>query len=222
MSRAATPAPKTGRTRLDPIDRKRDLIEATINVLAETGGVSFTLAEVASLAGVSPSLILLHFQSKENLLREVLVHMARDYFGSLHGSQIGPGGPAVRLWRLVDAEFSAHYFTPRYLAAWRMFWVTLNGRTQYLEQFGDQTHHFTDLIERLCAEILSDGDYPGHEAWVSGRLIDSALGGIWIELTHGPKPLSISEARHMARSLLVMFFPRHFTRDGPIEKGPSP
>lgn len=218
MMEIAEQEPRKGRrSRLDPLDRKRDLIEATINVLAEKGDGAFTLAEVGAVAGVSASLIILHFQSKEKLLNEVLAHMGRDYFGTLHASQVGrPDDACHRLWRLVEAEFSANYFTPRYLSAWRTFWVQMNGRRDYLTLFGDQTQHFTALVQSLCEDILSGGDYPRHEAWVAGRLIDTALGGIWIDLTHGPTPLSIAEARHMARSLLVMFFPRHFTLDGPI------
>ncbi len=210
---------KARRSRLDPLDRKRELIEATINVMAEKGHGEFTLAEVGASAGVSASLIIVHFQSKEKLLNDVMAHMARDYFGCLHASQVGrPDDAAHRLWRLVEAEFSGSYFTPRYLAAWRIFWVAMNGRRDYLDLFGDQTRHFTALTQSLCEQVLAGGDYPRHEAWVAARLIDTALGGIWIDLTHGPTPLSIAEARHMARSLLVMLFPMHFTLDGPIPR----
>ncbi len=211
--------PRTKRARLDPLDRKRELIEATITTLAEKGYGGFTLAEVADVAGVSPALILLHFNSKEGLLHEVMAHMSRGYFGSLHASQIGAGAAADRLWRLVEAEFVAHYFTPRYLAAWRTFWVELNGRPDYLSDFGDQTTHFTALTQDLCGEIIAEGDYPGHEPRVTGRLIDMALGGMWIDLTQGPTPLTIADARYMARSLLVMLFPRHFSLDGPVQRG---
>ncbi|MDR0809336.1 MAG: TetR/AcrR family transcriptional regulator [Gemmobacter sp.] len=208
---------KASRSRLDSLDRKRDLIDATISVLAEKGYGSFTLAEVAAHAGVSASLIILHFQSKEKLLGEVMSHMGRDYFGMLHASQIGqPDGAVHRLWRLVDAEFSAGYLTPRHLLAWRTFWTEMNGRRDYLAMCAEQTKHFTQLTQALCEEILKDGDYPGHRAWVVARLIDTALGGIWIDLTHGPTSLSIPEARHLARGLLVMFFPRHFSFDGPL------
>lgn len=214
----AEPVPRRRGTRLSPQQRRRELIEATITVLAGKGHEGFTLADVGREAGVSPSLVLLHFQSKEGLLQEVMVHMARIYFGSLHASQIGPRSAAARLWRLVEAEFAPEYFTDRYLGAWRTFWVALNGRKDYLALFGDETRHFTRLAQDLCAEILDSGAYPQHEARVAGRLIDAALGGLWIELTHGPEPLSIDEARHIARAMLVMLFPRHFSPTGPVDE----
>ena len=204
------------RVRMDKSDRRHDLVEATISVLARKGYSNFTLADVAEEARVSPALVIVHFGSKDGLLLDVLATMGRNYFACLHASQVGiSGGPAARLWSLVTAEFNESYFTPRYLAAWRTFWAETNGRKPYLQLFADQTRHFTELTVKLCEELIAEGGYPAHEATTIARLIDSALGGMWVDLTQGPMPLSIAEARHMAKALLALLFPRHFTVTGP-------
>lgn len=206
--------------------RKQELVTAAITVLAEHGYEGFSLANVARTAGVSPALIIVHFGSKEGLLEDVLAEMGQEYFSCLHASQAGAGPRAVdRLWRLVTSEFDESYFTPRYLSAWRTFWVEINGRKPYLRLFGDETRYFTELTTTLCAEIMGEGGLPGHDPATVARIIDTALGGMWIDLTQGPVPLSVDEARHMTKSLLVLLFPRQFTLEGPLaaplEKDPG-
>ena len=163
-----------------------------------------------------PSLIVVHFGGKENLLTAALELMGREYFGGLHASQFGASRSAAeKLWRLVDAEFGGTYFTPRYLAAWKTFWAATNGRKLYLDLFADQTRHFTAVMTELCRELVAGGDYPGQDSTVLARILDTALGGIWLELTQGPTPLTVPEAQTMARTLLAHLFPLHFTVDGP-------
>lgn len=229
MGRPATSAPKKRspvrkprqpstktRTRKNPLDRRHQLVEATIDVLAARGYGGMTLAEVAKAANVSTALIIVHFRSKERLLNEVLKAMGHEYFGALHASQIGVGErPADLLWSLVRAEFSESFFTPRYLAAWKTFWAETNGRKAYADLFGAHTKHFLDLTISLCARIIAEGGYDDHDAYEIARLIDTSLGGLWLDLTATATPVSIDEARRIAASQLALFFPRHFTRSGP-------
>lgn len=214
---SVTSAPRAKiRTRKNPLDRKQELVEATIDVLATKGYAGFTLAEVAKAAHVSTALIIVHFKSKDRLLLDVLKAMGSEYFGALHASQIGRGDrPADLLWSLVRAEFDESFFTPRYLAAWKTFWAETNGRKSYIDLFGAQTKHFLDLTTSLCKRIIKDGGYEGHDPYMIARLIDTSLGGLWIDLTVTATPVTIEEARRIAASQLALFFPRHFTREGP-------
>lgn len=204
------------RTRKNPLDRRHELVEATIDVLAARGYGGLTLAEVAKAANVSTALIIVHFRSKERLLSEVLRAMGHEYFGALHASQVGVGDRAADLlWSLVRAEFSESFFTPRYLAAWKTFWAETNGRKAYIDIFGAHTKHFLDLTIDLCQRIIADGGYDDHDAYEIARLIDTSLGGLWLDLTGTATPVGIDEARRIASSQLALFFPRHFSRSGP-------
>jgi len=204
------------RQRMGRAQRMQELVEATIDVLAKKGYAGFTIAEVAKTAGVSTALIIVHFKSKEQLYFAVLKSMATEYFSALRASQIGAGQRAAdQLWRLVNAEFSESYFTPRYLAAWKAFWAETNGRKLYVEHFGAETVHFLETTVALCRKIISDGKYKGYDPRIVARLIDTSLGGLWIDLTVTATPVTIAEARKVARSLLALLFPKHFTQHGP-------
>lgn len=216
VSLLAKPETKKARVRKNRLDRKQELVEATIDVLAAKGYGGFTLSAVAKAAGVSSALIIVHFKSKELLLLEVLKSMGAEYFGALHASQIGVGDrPADLLWGLVQAEFAESFFTPRYLAAWKTFWADTNGRKSYVDLFGAQTRHFLALTTDLCQRIIEAGGYDGHDPHVVARLIDTSLGGLWIDLTTTATPVTIDEARRIASSQLALFFPRHFGPQGP-------
>jgi AcrR family transcriptional regulator len=204
------------RTRMDPLDRKQELVEASIDVLAVRGYAGFTLAEVAEVAGVSTALIIVHFKSKELLLLEALKFLGQSYFGALHASQFGTRGRAADLlWSLVEADFAEGLFTPRYLAAWKSFWTETNARRSYVDIFGAQSRHFTELTVKLCHRIIEEGRYAGYDPVIVGRLIDSLLGGLWLDMTGTATPLTLAQARKLARSQLALLFPRHFTIEGP-------
>ena len=49
-------------------NRKYDLIDATMRVVAENGLPAFSMKKVTNLAGVSEALIYKHFETKEKLL----------------------------------------------------------------------------------------------------------------------------------------------------------
>lgn len=53
--------------------RRRQIIDAAIETLAEHGYAGTTFARIAERAGISPALISYHFDSKERLLRQVVV-----------------------------------------------------------------------------------------------------------------------------------------------------
>ncbi|MEX2319499.1 MAG: TetR family transcriptional regulator, partial [Bauldia sp.] len=56
--------------------RRQQLIEATIDTLAEEGFVATTLAEIGSRARVSPGLISHYFSDKDGLLEATLRNLA--------------------------------------------------------------------------------------------------------------------------------------------------
>ena len=65
-------------------ERRQQLIDATIRCIAQQGLSAITLQMVTREAGLSVGIANLHFQSKDNLLRETLRFVAEEY----HGGQI--------------------------------------------------------------------------------------------------------------------------------------
>ena len=103
MTQAA--ATKTRRTAPKEV-RRQQLIDATIETIAETGISGTTMAAVTGRAGLSMGIVSLHFESKENLLKSTLRHLAvelRDKWREVE--QKADLTPAERLWGIVEANF---------------------------------------------------------------------------------------------------------------------
>ena len=82
---AASPHTGIKRRQIRPkAERRQQLIDAAIRCIAQAGLSAVTMQMVTSEAGLSAGIANLHFESKENLLRETLRFVAEEY----HDGQI--------------------------------------------------------------------------------------------------------------------------------------
>src|SRR3989338_7129431 len=93
--------------------RREQLIEATIEVMAEQGFARITLADVARKAGLAHGLVNFHFQTKDALLAETLSYLSQEYRANWRAAldQATPT-PAARLNALIRAAFVPAICTP--------------------------------------------------------------------------------------------------------------
>ena len=90
---AETTSPISART-ASRAQRRQQLIEATIAVLARRGYAQTTLSEVAAEAGLSHGLVNFYFASKDGLLAETLQHLSSEYHDHWNGA-LAAAGPSV-------------------------------------------------------------------------------------------------------------------------------
>src|SRR4051812_36652989 len=95
--RAAAAAPPP-RRRAKGSDRRRQILEAVLDVLANKGFAEITIGDVARSIGISTALVLSHFGTKDLLLLEAQRMLARDHHD--HWQQALASGSSVpeRLW----------------------------------------------------------------------------------------------------------------------------
>jgi len=205
------------RQRSTASNRRRQMIEATLDALAAKGYAAFTIADVARAVGVSTALVLSHFKTKDQLLLEVQRRLAGEYHDNWQRMLEAAGpDPASRLWALALAEFSEATCRPRKILAWKAFWAVPQSRSEYLQEFGPRNVEYLRILTACCAQLIEEGPYPGYEAGLIARMIDSLYGGLWLELTSTATPLTVHEARRAALNHLALLFPRHFTSRGPL------
>src|SRR5512146_2514233 len=76
-SRRSDPSDGAGAREVPEEARRQQLIEVTIDSLAEIGYVGSTLAQIAQRAGVSPGLVAHYFGDKDGLLEATFRTLAR-------------------------------------------------------------------------------------------------------------------------------------------------
>ncbi|MGQ0564466.1 MAG: TetR family transcriptional regulator C-terminal domain-containing protein [Gemmobacter sp.] len=197
--------------------RRQQLIEATIETLAEVGYARTTLTAVASRAGLSHGLVNFHFETKEKLLTETMLYLAEEYRANWAAALEGAGpGAAVRLNALLQADFNPAICTPARLSAWCSFWGEAQSRPLYQESCGSNDEAYNRTMEGVCAALIAEGGYAGDPARIA-RVLRVTTEGVWLDLMTMVQPYDRDEARATLMTCAAAFFPRHFTDRGLLQ-----
>ena len=113
-------------------NRRRHLIEVTIDSLAELGYVGTTLVQIAGRAGVSPGLVAHYFADKDGLLAAAFRTLVRRV-GKQVRLRLAAGRNAARPnSAIIDGHLAPEEFDRRTGRAWLAFW----GQTPQVESLG--------------------------------------------------------------------------------------
>lgn len=185
-----------------PDERKRQLIESTISVLAEGGLSAFTVERIARHAGISKGLISHYFDGKDDLLAHAYEAMVADfdeiaetYF---EGSDVAP---RVALNAYVDAYFTRAAFGRTRLRAWLAVWEATAGSAVLTQIHKQRQDVFLRHLERLIAAVARQNGR-NVNAPTAALMLDNMLTGLWIEWCLNPDMLSAADAIATARSFL--------------------
>ena len=105
--------PKVG---MEPV-RRRQLIEATIAVVAEVGLQSTTINLISRKAGLSSGIISHYFGGKQGLIEATVRYLLESLRMREHCDT-----PRERLMRIVDLNFSDFQQTSSATKTWLSFW----------------------------------------------------------------------------------------------------
>lgn len=165
------------------VDRRRQLIEATIATIAQRGYRAATIAAIAETAGVSAGLVAFHFGDKDGLLEATLLHLVAELQREHLARLAGAHDPRARITAIIDATLSDGQFDRATAAVWLAFWaeVPTNPRFARLQRLyarrtrSNLTHAFAALAPRPAARRL---------AAATAALID----GCWLNATLAAHP----------------------------------
>ena len=91
------------RSRPETLVRRREILDASIDIFGAKGFTGGTLQDIADQVGMTHAGILHHFGSKDQLLLEVLLHRDETDVAHLEGQHIPDGLPLFR--HLVKTAF---------------------------------------------------------------------------------------------------------------------
>jgi AcrR family transcriptional regulator len=191
-------------------ERRKQVIEATISIIATRGLARLTLTDVAKEAQISHGLVLFHFASKENLLAETLAYLADEYQRNWEAA-VRATGPDARdqLHAMIEADFHPAITTPARLAAWCAFWGEAQSRPAYQVICGERDAIQISRMESLCSALVRDGGYavdPVHAA----RILRLVVEGTWLDMMTAETPYSSEDGRRTVATALALCFPKHF------------
>jgi betaine-aldehyde dehydrogenase len=155
--------------------RRGQLIEVTIDSLAELGYVGTTLAQIASRAGVSTGLVAHYFGDKDGLLDAAFRSLARRVSDHARSRLRQISTPRARIQAVIDANLAPEEFDQRTGTAWLAFWgQVLQVKSLRRVQSVYQRRTLTTLRSALNKLV------PPDQAQSLAAMIASMIDGVWL------------------------------------------
>ncbi len=155
--------------------RRSQLIEVTIDSLAEVGYVGTTLAEIGRRAGVSAGLVAHYFGDKDGLLSAAFRALARPLAARVRARLALAGTPRGRVQAVIDVNLAPEEFDQRTGTAWLAFW----GQVLHVEGLKRvQTAYQRRMLSNLRSDLRSM--IPGEEAHSLAAMIAAMIDGVWL------------------------------------------
>ena len=193
--------------------RRQQLIDATMKCIARKGMGSTTLADVATEAGLSQGIINLHFESKDNLLKETLRYLADEYKAQFDKTlqKSGPGS-ADKLLALMELDLRPSICDRRKIAVWFAFWGEVRSRPTYRKICDESDRYYDAVVEDLASEIIAEGKYKGVKASAAAMALTSMTNGLWLSCLISPSSFDRHEALGAVTAYLQSVFPKHYSQ----------
>lgn len=164
--------------------RRRDLIDATLDAVADLGLAGATVREVAARASVTPGLIRRYFLSKDRLVETAYATFINEMTSDVR-RQLGDGQPADKLRRLVRASCTEPVASSRNIAIWAAFIGVAHVDEAMARIHREGYRSFRMLLEEIIRDIWQDRDLSADPALVRMKAIavNALFDGIWLEVS---------------------------------------
>ena len=187
-------------TRDQPEVRRRKLIEATAQCLAELGHAGTSVRAVAAKANVSPGLVAHHFEGIDELIVATYDHVGRQVAVTLSEAiDAAPSEPEAKLRAFIEASFKPPVLDRDLLAIWLSFWSLVRRdpgvRKVHKKVYAD----YRRRLEGLIAEIAGARRFK-IDAHLAALGFTAMLDGLWLELCLDPTTFSREDALRIAHA----------------------
>lgn len=191
--------------------RKQQLIDATLEVIAEKGVSGTTTTLVTKKAGLSAGIVNLHFENKDNLLKATLEHLAtelRDCWQAVYEDD--KLQPADKLWGIIQACFDPDVCTIDKIRVWFAFF----GEAPYRAFYREMVSRFDDERgDAMTALIIQLGQSEG-AAERTSEAAECLADGLWLNMMLYPEWYDRESSRAQIWHFLFLHFPDQFS--GPV------
>jgi len=185
-------------TRDLPEVRKRKLIEATAQCLAQFGHAGTSVRAVAAKANVSPGLVAHHFKGIDELIVATYDHVGQQVAETLtQAMDSAPDDPEAKLRAFIDVSFKPPVLDRDLLAIWLSFWSLVRRdpgvRKVHKKVYTDYRHRLEELIANIAHARRFKID-----AHLAALGFTAMLDGLWLELCLDPTTFSREDALRIA------------------------
>lgn len=191
--------------------RRRQLVEVTIDSLAEVGYVGSTLAQIAQRAGVSPGLVAHYFGDKNGLLEAAFRTLARRVAEQVRQRLERAATARGQVQAVIDANLGPEEFDQRTGSAWLAFWGQVPHEPELMRVQRAYQRRMLSNLRHALGRLL-----PAEQARSLASMIASMIDGVWLRAALSHWQEADSEG---ARALLTAFLDTRLKENA--EAGPA-
>lgn len=173
--------------------RRRQLVQATIETMAEHGFNATTLALVAQRAGVSAGLVAHYFGDKDGLLEATLRELSNRVRAAAIERLATARDPRARIQAVIEANLSPREFDRATNTVWLAFWgqVLHSERLSRVQRVYQR--RMLSTLRHAFKQVM-----PAEDAARAAIATAAMIDGLWLRATLPPRGVySDAEARAM-------------------------
>lgn len=188
--------------------RRQELINATISVVAAHGYSETTVSRVAKEAGLSLGLMHFYFKSKDHLFEETLRHLSEEYdLVWQEAIREFDGSAPRRLIGMIYAFFDKKIFSHDRLAVWFAFWADAKLRDRFRQDVVKTEQRYSRAIMQTVREISAEAKLDkAHGELIATSLI-SMIDGFWLQFMINPQAATRNRAINGCLNFLRLTLP---------------
>lgn len=161
------------------LERKAQIINATIECISRYGYNNFSMQDVARIADVSKGIIHYYFLNKEDLMMAVLDRVAGDIEGLLSG--VHENDPLERLKFIVGVCFGIVKEKREYYCINMDFWTQINQKENVRQAIAKHYAKFRLTLSGIIQQGINMGVFKPGNAAHSASVIIAMVDGLSLQ-----------------------------------------
>jgi len=144
------------KNRLNSMDRRKQIIEASLKIVSEQGVTKFTTARLAAEVGISEAGIFKYFRSKEEILAEALEFVHDTLAQRVQTILVSDMPVKDKLRKVLSFQLNfleKNHGIPRVVFSEQLYW----GNHGLKEKFIASMDRYFNLLKKLATEGVREG-----------------------------------------------------------------
>jgi TetR/AcrR family transcriptional repressor of bet genes len=189
-------------------ERRRQIVEAMIRVMARRGYANASVAAIAEEAGLTPGLVHYHFRNKREVLFALIERLARKVGERYDAMAAEAARPRERVMAFVDAHLArGPAADPDAVACWVAVGAVALADPAVREAYAQVVRRQVDRLDALVRETLeAEGGRVEEAPRLAGGLFAAVEGAFRLAVIGPglvPEGSAAETVREMARGLLA-------------------
>jgi len=167
--------------------RRTQIIDATIDVLAEYGYVDTSFVRIAKQAGISASLISYHFNNKDELTLEVYRTINQTRVATMQAAVSKYVTATDKLSGVIEADLTYMGTHPNLFKALVEVLFSVRNSKGFLELMETADQQAVSLVENILQAGQKNGEFGEFDSFSMALIIDGARDQFLAQLPDQPK-----------------------------------